>query len=1191
MSRGGGGDRRARRGKAKSFNQYNHYNHPHDQYNNSHPAFHSVGQGTGIDHFRNQQIRFLTGQIAQAPAFVLQQLNRNQAPHQHKQRDFRQAGYSTPQRAKNWNGNFCQQPVGYPQPPAAPAQSGNKNSKSQKEQNQLLSSFQRLSISGPNNWEEIVCILGKLKPEGRLPARNIAKQLGVQKKIVNHILYRLLADKRVLKEDTSPPLWCLAAQAESSEQVANPESQRSSPEGKALPLQSEEEEQASEDEDSSEDSSADESDMGDSESQKNKILFFLLEKDKATALEIAKNIGLKSARQVNPSLHLLENQGDLYKESAFPPIWTLSDRKKEVLLRKRKVQELGEPRIGAVQALEVAVPGERDVSQADIEAVKINEEGSIGNGQAVPLKEEANDLKSQFPPGPLQLDVKETNRANHAEANYYDTTTENGQWASDDIPDDLNIINRVTGAGETVGLPQGVLAGKPGADHQPALSPTDRLRACLAKNPVSGLMEYSQGLALQCEFILLTQTGPSHDPRFRMQAAIGGRRFPPAEANSKKTAKKDAATNALKVLLKEMLGEDIEIPPSSPHPEPPVAMESAAAPVDVKTEPCTVSPPTLPAGKNPVCMLMEYAQKSGNACEFQLVSQSGPPHDPRFTIMVKLGHETFPSATANSKKLAKMFAAKAAVLILLGNSPHFPSKSSDTNMENSVGQTSIPSLTPMDLEAAQAAGLGELIAYLNKNPIGGLLEYARSKGFAAELKMIDQSGPPHDPRFTYQAKVGGRWFPPVSSSSKKQAKQEAADAALRVLIGEGEKAARTGDFCSELPVSGGTMHDQIAMLSHQCFNTLTARIQHSLLGRKILAAIIMKRGDDDLGTTVSLGTGNRCVKGEELSLKGETVNDCHAEIISRRGFIRFLYSELLKYNPASPDDSLFMPAQDSRLQIKPGITFHLYISTAPCGDGALFDKSCSEPPRKEGDESHHPLFENMKQGKLRTKVENGEGTIPVESSDIVPTWDGIQHGERLRTMSCSDKILRWNVLGLQGALLSHFIHPVYLSSITLGYLYSHGHLARAVCCRMSRDGEDFRTGLPYPYTLNHPQIGRVSVYDSTRQTGKTKESSVNWSLADGTEVEILDGTKGKVDGPQLDVSRVSKNNLYTLFQQLCVKYKRQDLLAMASYSDAKEAAADFQNARTLFFKALEQMNYGNWIQKPLEEKSFMMSEA
>lgn len=49
-------------------------------------------------------------------------------------------------------------------------------------------------------------------------------------------------------------------------------------------------------------------------------------------------------------------------------------------------------------------------------------------------------------------------------------------------------------------------------------------------------------------------------------------------------------------------------------------------------------------------------------------------------------------------------------------------------------------------------------------------------------------------RFTYQAKLGGRWFPPVCASNKKQGKHEAADAALRVLIGEAERAARTGEL-------------------------------------------------------------------------------------------------------------------------------------------------------------------------------------------------------------------------------------------------------------------------------------------------------------------------------------------------------------------------------------------------------------
>uniref|UniRef100_H3DLT9 Adenosine deaminase RNA specific n=1 Tax=Tetraodon nigroviridis TaxID=99883 RepID=H3DLT9_TETNG len=1026
----------------------------------------------------------------------------------------------------------------------------------------------------------------------------MAKQLHLPKTIVNRALYSLERAQKAFKQGLSPPLWNACR-----EQLESDSDQNSVVDGRSsnlTPVENSDTESSSSSSSQSWSAASSEGSKAEAESrhpiapsssdqehslskmpdQKELVLNHLLNAGETTALCIAKNLGLKTAKQVNPTLYSLEKQGDVIKHGEVnPPTWELATHRRERMERSLKAA--------------------KSAATSEVRMETENEGGSSVFPPLATLLQTSNHdhLPLQDPWMPRQNHSEAVTNPAVLTANETQETAET-QWSTDIIPDFLNIIRRQTDM-EKLAAEQssavGTVAVSVAAPPPPNL--WAKLQEVRLKNPVSGLMEYAQFLGQNCEFLLLDQSGPSHDPRFRMQVMLNGRLFPVAEASSKKVAKKDAAAATMQVLIEEMQSGAGSKDKGSTE----VAMCVTGTPEGraVAEGPPQPLSRSLPGGKNPVSVLMEYSQHSGNAIEFIMTGQAGPPHDTRFMYRVKVGENLFSEASAPSKKAARQLAAEEAVKELMAEGEIAAQQG-----EVSGAGALCPSLTPLtanELRAAHEAGVGDLINHLNNNAVG-LLEYAKARGFAAEIRLVGQSGPPHEPKFTYQAKLGGRWFPPVCASNKKQGKQEAADAALRVLIGEAERAARTGELIPaegtsnsytdlfsplQLPVTGSTLHDQIAMLSHQRFNALTTRIQHSLLGRKILATIIMRKGDG-LGTVVSLGTGNRCVKGEELSLKGDTVNDCHAEIISRRGFVRFLYSEILKYQDGS-DDCIFEPAEKNKLQVKPDITFHLYISTAPCGDGALFDKSCSET----GDEikGHQPLFENVKQGKLRTKVENGEGTIPVESSAIVPTWDGIQHGERLRTMSCSDKILRWNVLGLQGALLSHFINPIYLKSITLGYLYSHGHLTRAVCCRMARNGQEFAQSLPAPFMLNHPEVGRVSVYDSTRHTGKTKESSVNWSFPDQHSVEVLDGTTGKLDGNKLSVSRVTKSNLFSLFRTVCQRCGRADLLSLPSYSQAKMAASSFQLAKQQFFQALSAHGYGTWIGKPLEEKSFEAGES
>lgn len=50
--------------------------------------------------------------------------------------------------------------------------------------------------------------------------------------------------------------------------------------------------------------------------------------------------------------------------------------------------------------------------------------------------------------------------------------------------------------------------------------------------------------------------------------------------------------------------------------------------------------------------------------------------------------------------------------------------------------------------------------------------------------------------------------------------------------------------------------------------------------------------------------------------------------------------------------------------------------------------------------------------------------------------------------------------------------------------------------------------------------------------------------------------------------------------------KRQDILELATYYDAKQAAEDYQSAKQALNKKFFEQGYGQWVTKPIEVDYF-----
>ena len=373
--------------------------------------------------------------------------------------------------------------------------------------------------------------------------------------------------------------------------------------------------------------------------------------------------------------------------------------------------------------------------------------------------------------------------------------------------------------------------------------------------------------------------------------------------------------------------------------------------------------------------------------------------------------------------------------------------------------------------------------------------------------------------------------------------------------------------------------------------------------RKVLASVVMERRQsrdrNNRLCIVSLGAGSKSIGGAFLTMKGNRVHDCHAEVLARRGLVRFLYSQLEQIKNGNQSVSIF-EKKGEVYALRKDVLFHLFISKPPCGDASVFGLHENHQNRK-------------RRGIARVTPADGEGAIhiswPPEQDKTFNDYTSEQAPARLHKMCCSAKLARWNVTGIQGALLSLYIEPVYFSSITIGSQFNVGHLQRAVYTRISKIRH-----LSPAYRVNEPKLYQVSNPDN--KTEKSHKMSLNWflqlELSNGHSQQQLEGQPiSPVDGeeeliecqsgltPNLsqEVSRLSKMECFrcfvSLWDSLAPCAMKQKLPGVSknqqSYSTVKAHALAYQQAKDRVADCFSGMPYGSrWLKMPPEVDQFSL---